>query len=134
MAKKSKENKELLELGSKQRAGRLLSEYIRAIGDERVELVDVPVGPDKVEHRLVSRAEKMARDIWKEANEGTDDKLKLEYRKLIIDRIEGKTGTGLTGADIEHPGRNVPDKVSDINKGRLNKLAKRGADANKKML
>jgi hypothetical protein len=125
MAKKPKENKELLELGQKQRAGRLLSEYIRAIGDERVELVDVPVGPDKVEHRLVSRAEKMARDIWKEANEGTDDKLKLEYRKLIIDRIEGKTGTGLTGADIEHPGRNVPDRVSDINRDRINKLAKK---------
>jgi hypothetical protein len=125
MAKKPKENKELLELGSKQRAGRLLSEYIRAIGDERVELVDVPVGPDKVEHRLVSRAEKMARDIWKEANEGTDDKLKLEYRKLIIDRIEGKTGTGLTGADIDHPGRNVPDRVSDINRDRINKLAKK---------
>jgi len=132
MAKKSKENKELLELGSKQRAGRLLSEYIRAIGDERVELVDVPVGPDKVEHRLVSRAEKMARDIWKEANEGTDDKLKLEYRKLVIDRIEGKVGTGLTGADIDHPGRNVPDRVSDISRDRLNQMAKSGEKKSKK--
>ena len=132
MAKKSKENKELLELGSKQRAGRLLSEYIRAIGDERVELVDVPVGPDKVEHRLVSRAEKMARDIWKEANEGTDDKLKLEYRKLVIDRIEGKVGTGLTGADIDHPGRNEPDMVSDISRDRLNQMAKSGEKKSKK--
>ena len=125
MAKKPRENKELLELGQKQRAGRLLSEYIRAIGDERTERVDVAIGVDKVEPRIVSKAEKMARDIWKEANEGTDDKLKLEYRKLIIDRIEGKTGTGLTGADIEHPGRNVPDRVSDINRDRINKLAKK---------
>ena len=125
MAKKGKENKRLTELGSKQRAGRLLSEYIRAIGDERTERVDVAIGVDKVEPRIVSKAEKMARDIWKEANEGTDDKLKLEYRKLIIDRIEGKPGTGLTGADIEHPGRDVPDRISDINRDRMNKLAKK---------
>lgn len=122
---KSKENKKLTELGQKQRAGKLLSEYIRAIGDERTERVDVAVGVDKVEPRIVSKAERMAREIWKQAFEG-DEKTKLEYRKLIIDRIEGKVGTGLTGADIEHPGRNVPDRVSEINKDRLNKLAKSG--------
>ena len=132
MAKKGKENKRLTELGSKQRAGRLLSEYIRAIGDERTERVDVAIGVDKVELRIVSKAERMARDIWKEANEGTDDKLKLEYRKLIIDRIEGKVGTGLTGADIDHPGRNVPDRVSDISRDRLNQMAKSGEKKSKK--
>jgi hypothetical protein len=126
MAKKSKENKKLFELGSKQRAGKLLSEYIRAIGDERTEIMDIAVGPDEVKHKIVSKAEKMARDIWEEANKGTDDKLKLEYRKLIIDRIEGKAGTGLTGADIDHPGRNVPDRVSGVNRDRINKLAKQG--------
>jgi len=123
MAKKPRENKELLELGQKQRAGKLLSEYIRAIGDERTERVDVAIGVDKVEFRIVSKAERMAREIWKQAFDG-DEKTKLEYRKLIIDRIEGKTGTGLTGADIEHPGRDVPDRVSDINRDRINKLAK----------
>jgi len=124
MAKKPKENKRLTELGQKQRAGKLLSEYIRGIGDERTELVDIVISPDKCERRLVSKAEAMAREIWKEAIDGDDDKLKLEYRKLIIDRIEGKVGTGLTGADIDHPGRNVPDRVSDINRDRINKLAK----------
>lgn len=129
---KSKENKELLQLGQKQRAGRLLSEYIRAIGDDKTELVDVVTGPDSVERRIVSKAERMAREIWDEALDGEDNKLKFEYRKLVIDRIEGKVGTGLTGADIEHPGRNVPDRVSDINKNRLNKLAKSGEKKSKK--
>jgi len=132
MTKKSKENEELLQLGQKARAGKLLSEYIRAIGDERTERVDVIVNADKVEPRIVSKAERMARDIWKEALEGTDDKIKLEYRKLVIDRIEGKVGTGLTGADIEHPGRNVPDRVSDINRDRLNKLAQKSEKKPKK--
>lgn len=122
---KSKENKKLTELGKKQRAGRLLSEYIRAIGDEKTELVDVVISPDECKRKLVSKAERMAREIWHDANNEEDKKLKLEYRKLVIERIEGKAGTGLTGADIEHPGRNVPDRVSDINKKRLNKLAKK---------
>ena len=132
MAKKPKENKELLELGQKQRAGKLLSEYIRGIGDERTELVDIVISPDKCERQLVSKAEAMAREIWKEAIDGDDDKLKLEYRKLIIDRIEGKVGTGLTGADIDHPGRNVPDRVSDISRDRLNQMAKSGEKKSKK--
>jgi len=135
MSKKPKENKRLTELGSKQRAGKLLSEYIRGIGDERTERVDVIVGADKVEPRIMSKAEALARDIWEKAlgkcsidTDGTnvvpDPKITLEYRKLVIDRIEGKVGTGLTGADIDHPGRNVPDRVSDINRDRINKLAK----------
>jgi hypothetical protein len=128
---KSKENKSMLELGQKQRAGRLLSEYIRAIGDEKTELVDVVVSPDKCERRLVSKAEALARDIWKQANEG-DDKLKFEYRKLIIDRIEGKVGTGLTGADIEHPGRSIPDRMSGLNRDRVNRIAKSGEKKSKK--
>jgi len=123
---KSKENESMLELGQKQRAGRLLSEYIRAVGDEKTEVMDIAISPDEVKHKIVSKAEKLARDIWKEADSCSDAKLKLEYRKLIIDRIEGKVGTGLTGADIDHPGRNVPDRVSDVNRDRLNKLAKSG--------
>ena len=132
MAKKPKENKRLTELGSKQRAGRLLSEYIRAIGDEKTELVDVVISPDECERRIVSKAEALAREIWKEALENDDKKLQLEYRKLIIDRIEGRVGTGLTGADIEHPGQNVPDRVSDVNRDRLNRMAKSGEKKSKK--
>lgn len=132
MAKKNKENKQLLELGQKQRAGRLLSEYIRAIGDERTELVDVIINADKVEHRLISKAERMAREIWDNALEGADEKLKLEYRKLVIDRIEGKVGTGLIGTDIEHPGRDVPDRVSEENRKRLNRMAQSGEKKTKK--
>jgi len=129
---KSKENKQLTELGQKKRAGRLLSEYIRAIGDEKTEVMDIATGPDKVKHQIVSKAERLARDIWDKALDGEDEKVKLEYRKLVIERIEGKAGTGLTGADIEHPGRNVPDRVSDLNRDRLNRIAKSGEKKSKK--
>ncbi|UCF13018.1 MAG: hypothetical protein JSW06_01865 [Thermoplasmatales archaeon] len=133
----AKENKKLTELGQKQRAGRLLSEYIRAIGDERTEVMDIAISPDEVKHKIVSKAERLARDIWDKAlgksftdTDGVDvrpdPKVTLEYRKLVIERVEGKVGTGLTGADIEHPGRSIPDRISGQNRDRLNRMAQGG--------
>lgn len=122
MAKKSKENKQMLELGQKQRAGQLISSYLRAIGTEKTELVDVAVGPDKCERRIVSKAEAMARDIFKQALEGADAKMKLEYRKLVLDRIEGRPDVGQM--DEKQKRGSVPDRVSEVNKNRINALAK----------
>lgn len=122
VAKKSKENKPLLELGSKVRAGQLISQYLRAIGTEKTELCDVAIGPDKVEHRIVSKAEALARDIFRQALEGADDKTKLEYRKLVLDRIDGRPGDNPT--DEKGKRGSVPDRVSELNRDRLNKLAK----------
>jgi hypothetical protein len=118
---RSKENKELLELGSKRRSGQLLSEYIRAIGTETTELVDVVVDPDTKERRLVTKAEALARDIWKKALEEEDPKLQLDYRKLLYDRIEGKPSAGGKDED-EQKGMSVPDRVSKQNRDRLNKI------------
>jgi len=116
----SKENKKLLQQGSKNRAGRLLSGYLAAIAQEVTELVDVVVGPDGVERRLVSKGEAMARDMFEQALNGADAKLKLEYRKLILDRIEGRAGD--TNKDAKHE-RSVPDRISDLNKERINAIS-----------
>ena len=126
---KSKENKQLLELGSKARAGRLLSNYLRAIADERTELVDVVVSPDKTERRLVSKAEAIARDMMRMAlpkslgelaETEVDFKLQLEYRKLILERIEGKPGSG---EETDSKRDEIPERISEINKKRANAIA-----------
>jgi len=117
-----KENKPLIELGSKQRAGRLLSSYIRAILTEKTELVDVAVGPDEVKRKLVSKAEAIARDMVEEALRGSDAKTKLDYRKLVLDRAEGKPGTE---EELKDRDVSIPDKISEINKGKLNAIAKK---------
>jgi len=110
------------EPGSKQRAGQLISSYLRAIGTEKTELVDVAVGPDKVEHRIVSKAEALARDMFEKALECDDEKLKLEYRKVVLDRIEGRPDVGQV--DERQKRSSVPDRISEVNKNRINVLAK----------
>jgi hypothetical protein len=136
MAKKSKENKPLLELGTKQRAGQLISQYLRAIGTEKTELVDIVIGPDEIKHKIVSKAEALARDIFNKAlgkrsiedgiNVIPDPKITLEYRKLVLDRIDGRSGDNPT----DEGGRriSVPDRISEMNRDRLNKLAKQGEE------
>ena len=126
MAKrKPKENRNMLELGSARRAGRLLSGYLRAIADERTEVADIATGPDKVEHRVISKAEKLARDMFRIAmgdNETVSDpKLILEYRKLILDRIDGKPGSGDEEKEKKKDG--IPERISEINKNRANRIA-----------
>jgi len=121
----SKENKKLLQQGSKNRAGKLLSSYLRAIAQEMTEVVDVATDPDTVEHKIISKGEAMARDMFEQALNGADAKLKLEYRKLILDRIEGKAGD----TKNDKPGdRSVPDRISDLNRERLNAAAKEIAE------
>ena len=119
--KSPKENRNMLELGSKRRAGRLLSSYLRAIADERTEVADIAVGPDKVEHRVISKGEMLARDIWHQAITCADAKLKLEYRKLLLDRTEGKPGSGNETEEKKKDG--IPERISEINKNRANRIA-----------
>lgn len=126
---KSKENKKLLQQGSKNRAGRLLSGYLRAIAQEVTELVDVVISPDKVERRLVSKGEAMARDIFDKAlkKDGEiDAKLQATYRGMLFDRIEGKAGDNDRSIKRDV---SVPDRISDINRERLNAAAKEIAEA-----
>ena len=119
MAKNNKENKDLLEVGQKARAGRLFSEYLRAIGTERTEVATVFTDPDTGEKRIISKAEMLMRYVWSQALEEPDAKTRLEYIKFIIDRCEGKpSAAGDEG--MKRPG--VPDKISQVNKNRLNQM------------
>jgi len=116
------ENKDLLECGQKARAGRLLSEYLRAIGQEvdQVTKDDTP--------RLISKAEALARHIWAKAlphkaDNGADCEPELEYIRIVLDRIEGRPG--VQGKDdAEDNKESVPDRISRMNVERVNRIAK----------
>lgn len=122
------ESKQLEQIGQKCRAERMVSEYIRAVGLEQTEVTTVFTDPDTGKTRFVTKAEMLARDIWNKALEGDDEKLKLEYRKLLLNRIEGRPGAiiGETGAKQ----RNIPDKISEIGKNRLNQMVGENAEEN----
>lgn len=133
--RKDNENPDLLERGQKQRAGRLLSEYLRAIGQEMTEVVCVNTpgesGPPTVQRRLVSKAESLARWMWHKAtpHKETDEEgnaivvePNLDVVKLVLDRVEGKPGVG-GKEDADDRKESVPDRVSRMNADRLNKLA-----------
>jgi hypothetical protein len=124
-----KEDKNLLELGKKSRAGTLLSGYLRAIGTEATEVIDdeVPRGCRKGPPKLVSKAERLARYIWHKALPRTDDggvthEPDIRYVQIVLERVEGKAGT--VEAEKESGRESVPDKVSRLGVERLNRMAK----------
>ena len=112
-------------IGDKARAGRLLSDYLRRIAQEQTEFVEGPDGDI-----MVSKAEALARLMFKLALGWTEDDVKTGKKKvhnpsagmiaLIWDRIEGRS-VPLTGDDKQK--RTLPNKVSDENLKRMNKLA-----------
>ncbi len=138
--------KDMIQHGSKVRAGGIISALFRSIGTEMTELVLIKV-PDsksgKMEPRFVSKAEAIVRDCYERAlpkkietvelDEETgeevtvvtspDPKMQLEYRKIIFDRIAGKAGADDSSKDA---GESVPDRVSRLNKDRLNDIAMDG--------
>lgn len=116
-----KENKDMLERGERIRAGLIISKYLRAILQEKTELVNVAIGPDKVKQKLVSKGEKIARDMVRLAMESEDSKEKLEYRKLVIERADGKAGTVQEALGEDE--KSIPDRMSESNKMRLNRIA-----------
>ena len=121
------ENHDMLELGQKQRSGRMLSAYMRAIGSEVTEVVlDDAITPGPP--RLISKAERLARWLWSRAiphkdDEGNVIEPDLDVVKLVMDRVEGKPG--VQGQDeVEDAGKeSVPDRISRMNAERLNRLA-----------
>jgi len=121
-----KENKDLLELGSRKRAGMILSEYLRAIAQEMTEVADVVTGPDTVKHKIISKAERLARELWDKALTSADKKERLEYIKLVIERTDGKIGA--VGDVADDRKETIPDKISEINRKRMNDLAKEAAE------
>lgn len=123
--------KKLTELGQKCRAGQLMSSLFRAVASEKTELVliKVPGSKDgKMQTILVSKAEAIVRDIIKKSlpvDDGVDDlvdaKVRLEYRKLVLDRVDGRAGT--VGEDDSGKGASIPDRISEASKGFLNTQA-----------
>jgi len=116
-----------MERGEKSRAGKMLSEYIRGIGQECSEVI-LDDGPCPGPPRLVSKAEAMARHIWKKALPHTDDEGNkhepdLDYIKIVLDRSDGKPGTQNKDDDPSDGRETVPDRISRMNADRLNKLA-----------
>ena len=119
------------EMGNKKRAGNLLSHYLRLIAQETMVITDVEKGEDKV----VTKAEAAARLIWNKSlghkEERLDDsgnKVMVEYEpdtnmlKLLYDRLEGKVANPEENRDRE---QKLPDKISDTNRDRLNKMAEK---------
>ncbi len=129
MAKKqSKENPDLLQLGQKQRAGQLLSGYLRAIGCEATEVMQVPVPPGCKPGmpQIMSKAERLARHIWQMAlphkdDEGVQHDPDFKYVELVLNRVEGKAGT--VEADKESGRESVPDRVARMSVDRINSIA-----------
>ena len=114
-----KKKSAMRQVGEKIRAERVVSEYIRSVGTEITESTEVSIGPDTARTEFVSKAEMLARDIWEQALKCKDAKLKLEYRKLLLDRIEGRPGAVNEAAPQP---RRIPDKVSEKGKQRLNSM------------
>ena len=132
--------KKLTELGAKCRAGQLMSSLFRAVASEKTELIStkVPGSKDgKMQTLLVSKAEAIVRDIVQKAlpnrcgteinDEGVmvviDPKVQMEYRKMVLDRVDGRAGT--IGEDAGDTRATIPDRISEASKGFLNSQAKK---------
>lgn len=119
-------------IGDKAHAGRLLSEFMRRIAQEKTELVSIDGGDT-----LISKGEAMVRNMFKIANGYTEHDVKknkdIVYKPnagmiaLIFDRMEGRAAP--TNLNDEKK-RTLPKKVSDENKKRLNKLAQGDSHTN----
>lgn len=111
-------------IGDKQRAGRLLSSYLRRIAQEETEFVVHPDGD-----MMVTKAEALARLMFKLAlgyDEIKDDGKVIVHNPsagmiaLIWDRIEGRSVPLVNG---DKDGRTLPKKISEETKRRMNQLA-----------
>lgn len=133
---REKEKTDLMELGKKSRAGRVLSEYLRGIATEKTETI---INPFTCKQEIVSKAEFLARKLWDKALgrimrenpatgqlEITEGDINLDCVKLLLERIEGKTGINADAVDAGKP--TTAEKVSEMNKRRLNKIAEGGED------
>ncbi len=114
---------------SKAKASRLLSRYIREIAAEAT----VPVADAAAENgvRMETRAENLARTIWKMAEGYVEDlgkgktKVHLPNKDMIailLDRMEGRVPT--IDAKDQKPKASVADRISEQSKKRINALSK----------
>ncbi len=120
--------------GTKTKAGMLLSKYIKNIADEQTEFIKDEDGDD----RMATKAEALARVIWKHAL-GYDEVIRkintagaeIEVKKhinpntvyigMILDRTEGRAPLMADGKDGK---LSIPDRVSQEGKNRINSIVK----------
>lgn len=124
---KKKDLQRKLEAGDKKRAGRLLSTFLREIAQEKIKVVGGEEAP-----KTVTKARALADNIWARAlgiysYYDTNGLLKIpppdkQMIELIFDRCEGKVGTH---EEEKKKDASVPDKVSQANKDKLNKIAQK---------
>lgn len=95
--------------GAKIKAGKMLSQFIRAIADEIYE------SDEENPNAPMTKAEALARDIWEKALAG--DK---KCRDIVLERIEGKVGTSTP--KNPNPGFSPNDEVSVDGKSAINDL------------
>jgi len=119
MAKKKPETKR----GAKTRAGQLLSQFLRSIAEEQTEFIKDDDGEDK----MASKAEALARKMWKmalgyeEKQSKGNEEILVEYKpdksmmRLLFDRIEGRVPT----VDEAKDPRTTADKVTEQGKKRI---------------
>ena len=114
--------------GAKQRAGLILSSMMRSIAEEETEL-----GGTKIDPKMISKAEALARLVWNKALGYTDQRMigselvdvehspDRVYVGMLLDRLEGRVAAVEPGKKEK---RTVADKIGDQNKKRLNTIAK----------
>jgi hypothetical protein len=130
MARKVKGNKR----GKQTKAGKLLSGFIREIAGEETEFIKGDDGDD----RMATKAEALARTIWKLAlgykevvvktdKSGVRSEVKIPhdpnstYIGIILDRTEGRAPLINDGKDGK---LSVPDRISQEGKNRINNIIK----------
>lgn len=123
MNKEGKERQSnLVSHGTKARISPIVSQLFRSIGSEMTEMVCIKVPGSEAGQmvaRLVSKAEAMVRDLYEKAmptEDEVDAKIQMDARKLILGYTIDKNAK-------ETSKESVPDRVSELNKERLNKLA-----------
>lgn len=117
-----KHDKEMSPHGVRTRAGQLLSAYLREISNEETETVR---DPKSGEDRMATKAEALARSIWRDALGYTETKVNSEGKRIelvhppiraaqsiVFDRIEGRAPASVTeGADKLTAAERVTEQV-----------------------
>ena len=117
------------EQGVRTRAGKLLSAFVRQIAEEKTEMV---VDPDSGEDRMATKAEALARLIWRKALGWTEQRIEngvpIDYYHhpdkslmgLLFDRIEGKAPLTIGEGDEKIT---VAERVSEQGVKRINEIS-----------
>ena len=111
--------------GKKSKAGKLLTRFLETIAEEETELI---IDPKTGEDRIATKAEKLARIIWRDALGYTERDIKNDVdvihapnqhrMNMIFERMEGRAP--VAGEDTK--GKiTAAERVSELGKSRISK-------------